>query len=119
MPAFGRDAILSRDEIRAVAAHVRALSGAAPPPADAAPAAQLFADTCAGCHGERGEGMAELGAPNLGDAVWLYGGDAETLFETVHDGRQGWMPAWEDRLSLAERKILAAHIQELAEGGPR
>ena len=59
--------------------------------------------------------MAELGAPNLTDAIWIYGGDDAHMFETVHDGRQGWMPSWEGRLSPVDRKILTVHLLELGE----
>jgi cytochrome c oxidase cbb3-type subunit 3 len=57
--------------------------------------------------------MTDLGAPNLTDDTWIYGGDAETLFQTVYDGRQGWMPAWENRLSPVDRKILALYLLDL------
>jgi cytochrome c oxidase cbb3-type subunit 3 len=110
MPAFGRDGILSRDDIRAVVAYVRSLPAGAS--ADD-PGAALFADNCASCHGEDAKGMADLGAPNLTDAAWIYGGDAQTLFQTVHDGRQGWMPAWENRLPPVDRKILALYLLDL------
>jgi cytochrome c oxidase cbb3-type subunit 3 len=110
MPAFGRDGILSRDDIRAVVAYVQSL------PAGASaedPGASLFAENCASCHGEDAKGMADLGAPNLTDGTWIYGGDAQTLFQTVHDGRQGWMPAWENRLSPVDRKLLALYLLDL------
>jgi len=58
--------------------------------------------------------LREMGAPDLTDDVWLYGGDADSLFHTVHDGRQGWMPAWEERMSLADRKIMTLYLQQLA-----
>lgn len=128
MLAFGRDGMLSRDEIRAVVAHVQTLSGAGAA-ADDAPAddgapddaaagdqpdgAQLFADNCSSCHGADGGGDTTLGAPDLTDDFWIYGGDKQTLFQTVWGGRQGWMPTWEGRLSLVERKILATHIIDL------
>ena len=62
MLAFGRDGILSRDEVRTVVEYVQSLSGGRRRPR-ARPGAELFAANCASCHGERGEGMAELGAP--------------------------------------------------------
>ena len=68
---------------------------------------KIYVEKCLTCHGEDATGLREMGAPNLTDDVWLYGGDADALFHTVHDGRQGWMPSWEDRMSLAERKIVS------------
>ncbi|RVV96713.1 cytochrome-c oxidase, cbb3-type subunit III [Mesobaculum littorinae] len=122
MLAFGRDGILSRDEVRILADYVQSLagldSGAGPARLDAG--AALFSDNCTSCHGEDGTGTPELGAPNLTDDAWIYGSSDAALFKTIHDGRQGWMPAWEDRLTLAQRKMLALYITGLAdaEGGP-
>lgn len=113
MLAFGRDGMLSRDEVRTVAAYVQSLSGAEIAPDAQEAGAELFMDNCASCHGEDGTGMTEMGAPNLTDDFWIYGGDDETLFRTIYGGRQGWMPAWEDRLSEAERKMLTVYIQDL------
>ena len=115
MPAFGRDGILSRDDIRTVAAYVQTLSGGEAKPDVVDLGAEIFAGNCASCHGEAGTGSTELGAPNLIDSFWIYGGDDASLFRTIVDGRQGWMPAWEDRLTLTDRKMLAAHVLELGQ----
>lgn len=113
MLAFGRDGMLGRDEIRTVAAYVQSLSGAEIDPETQEAGAQLFADNCVSCHGDDGTGLTEMGAPNLTDDFWIYGGDKETLFRTIYGGRRGWMPAWEDRLSEAERKMLTVYVQDL------
>jgi cytochrome c oxidase cbb3-type subunit 3 len=118
MPAFGRDGILPRDDVPTVVDYVQSLSGGAAP-ADVGAGAAIFAENCASCHGERGEGMPELGAPNLTDAIWIHGGDDASMFETVHDGRQSWMPAWENRLTLVDRKIVALYLLDLAAEQPR
>ncbi len=115
MLAFGREGILASADIRAVVAYVMSLSGAEVDPEQRAAGAQIFADNCAACHGEDAKGLREMGAPDLTDTFWLYGGDAESIFHTVHNGRQGWMPAWEDRMSLADRKILTLYLQQLAQ----
>ncbi len=119
MLAFGSDGLLTRDEIRTVVDYVQSMSGVEATPDRLTAGEEIFTLNCASCHGDRGRGMQELGAPNLTDATWLYGGGNEAMFDTVYHGRQGWMPAWEGRLSLAERKILTIHIQDLAEGAPR
>ena len=116
MLAFGRDGMLTRDEIRTVTAYVRSLSGADVPQDVRDAGATLFADNCASCHGEDAKGSTDLGAPDLTDSFWIYGGDEASLFQTVYGGRHGWMPSWEGRLGLAERKILTIHIQDLGEG---
>lgn len=117
MLAFGRDGILDRDQVRAVVGYVRSLSGGGAPDDALATGAQIFTDNCASCHGEEGTGMVDLGAPDLTDQFWIYGGDDQALFDTVWGGRQGWMPDWEGRLSLADRKILTIYLQELAARG--
>lgn len=118
MLAFGETGILSRDEVRTAASYVQSLSGLADPPAEVVEAGTaLFAENCTSCHGESGEGMTELGAPNLTDDAWIYGGESATLFKTIHDGRQGWMPAWEGRLTSAERKMLALYVLDILPEG--
>ena len=114
MLAFGASGILTRAQIRAVAAHVGALSGQAQPsPELAEEGAAIFAENCVACHGEDARGLPELGAPDLTDADWIYGGDPQTLFATIHDGRRGWMPSWEGRLTEAERKMLAVYLLDV------
>ena len=90
MTAFGRDEILESDEIETLADYVLSISGQEPSEgADLEAGATLFADNCTSCHGEDAKGMQELGAPNLTDAIWLYGGDRETIIETITNGPPG------------------------------
>ena len=116
MPAFGRDGILARKDIENVVAYVRTLSDL---PADrASPDAvgagkAVFAANCAACHAEDGKGNLEVGARNLTDRSFLYGDDPQSLVTTVFNGRQGHMPAWENRLSPLERKILTLYLVDL------
>ena len=115
MPAFGE--ILEEEEIAAAANYVMTLSGrTAPDPALAEQGATLFAENCASCHGENGMGDREQGAPNLTDAIWLYGGDMETLVETITYSRFGVMPAWGQRLSEADVKAVALYVHQLGGG---
>ena len=82
MPAFGRDGMLKRDEIEAVADYVRSLAGLpVDPKADLAAGKKVFADNCAACHGDDGKGKRDLGAPNLTDQIWLYGSDKAAIIE--------------------------------------
>ena len=102
---------LARDDRLALAAWVAALpQGSAP---DDAPAAALFAENCAACHGERGEGGLANGAPSLSDAAVITGQDPESIAATLLHGRQGVMPAWAGRLSEAEINLLALHVTRL------
>ena len=116
MPAFGRDKILQRAEIRDVVAHVRVISGQDEASAAAARGAALFEANCAVCHGAAGTGNREQGAPNLTDAIWLYGGDRASLTATIVNARAGAMPAWGNRLDPVTIKMLAAYVHSLGGG---
>lgn len=118
MMAFGRDAMIPRGEIANVVTYVQSLSGKAP---DAAPEAleagrKTFADNCAACHGDAGKGSVEVGAPDLTDDDWLYGGDRASIYESIWSGRQGHMPHWNERLTAADRKLLTLYILDLGAG---
>jgi len=111
MPAFAD--ILSDQEITDVSAFVGALAGGVS--ADH-PGAEVFADNCISCHGEAGEGMREQGAPNLADAIWLYGGEPETIEASVRYSRYGQMPPWTGRLTEAEIRQVAVYVHGLGGG---
>tara|TARA_R110002033_G_scaffold50832_1_gene97957 strand:- start:658 stop:1536 length:879 start_codon:yes stop_codon:yes gene_type:complete len=115
MLAFGETGILTRPQIRTVVDYVQSLSGldTEAAPDRLAEGETIFAENCASCHGENAKGIQELGAPNLTDDFWIYGGDDASMFTTINLGRQGWMPAWEDRLTVAERMALTLYIQDL------
>ncbi|MDX2484407.1 MAG: cytochrome-c oxidase, cbb3-type subunit III [Pseudodonghicola sp.] len=116
MPAFGRDELLAEDEIDQVTNFVMSLSGT---PQDAAmvdAGAVVFADNCAACHMEAGTGDRTQGAPNLTDAIWLYGGDFDTIKETVTNARFGVMPAWGLRLSEDQIRAAALYVHQLGGG---
>lgn len=113
MPAFGRDGLLSRKEIQTLADYVIALGNKETPPEAGA---KLFADNCASCHGNNGEGNRELGAPRLNDAIWLYGGDKATVIETITNARAGVMPSWEHRLSDDTLRQLSIYVHSLGGG---
>jgi len=108
MPALG--AALGREGVNEAAAYVVQLSGRVTPADWAAAGERHFATLCSACHGADGRGNAALGAPNLTDSVWLYGGDFTRIVASIRDGRNGLMPAWSDRLDATERKLVAAWV---------
>jgi len=116
MPAFGRDGILTPAQIQDVVSHVRTLSGREPVSPSARSGAALFAQNCAVCHGDSGEGNRTLGAPNLTDGIWLYGGDRAAIKATIVNARYGVMPAWGQRLDPVTVKMLAAYVHSLGGG---
>jgi cytochrome c oxidase cbb3-type subunit 3 len=113
MPGFLLDESLTREEVDQVADYVLSLSEGA---GDTATGAELFVEWCAMCHGDSGEGIAELGAPNLSDAIWLYGGEKDAVVRSISNGRGGMMPAWEQRLSPLALKQLAIYVHSLGGG---
>ena len=116
MPAFGTDQILERDQINDVAEYVLSLSNSATDAEAAERGESIFAEQCSACHGEDGTGIQELGAPNLTDAIWLYGGSKADVVATVTHSRAGMMPAWTNRLDETTIKQLAVYVHSLGGG---
>ncbi|SHI63380.1 cytochrome-c oxidase, cbb3-type subunit III [Wenxinia saemankumensis] len=112
MPAFGD--ILERDQIALLTDHVLSLPGGADPAAGEA--GQLFLDNCASCHGENAQGDRTIGAPNLTDAIWLYGDTPEQVASSIRRGPSGVMPPWGERLGEAEVRAVAAYVHALGGG---
>jgi cytochrome c oxidase cbb3-type subunit 3 len=116
MPAFGRDGILQPAQIEDVVSYVRTLSGQEKGSASSARGQALFTANCAVCHGPDGKGSRTVGAPNLTDAIWLYGGDRATIAQTVTNSRYGVMPAWSLHLDKVTIRMLAAYVHSLGGG---
>jgi cytochrome c oxidase cbb3-type subunit 3 len=116
MPSFGKDGILDKGQIGQVVNFVRQISGQDHDAALATAGATVFADNCSACHGPEGKGDRNFGAPNLTDAIWLYGGDEATLTETVTNARFGVMPAWTGRLSEDQIRSVATYVHSLGGG---
>ena len=115
MPPMGA-VIGTDDDVRNVANYVLSLSNSAHDPIKAAIGKPKFA-ACAACHGSDGKGNQVLGAPNLSDKIWLYGGDINTIMETINKGRNNQMPAHKDILTPAKIHLLAAYVWSLSNNG--
>lgn len=115
MPAFGKDGTLTKEQINDVAEYVVSFSGKGDATA-AGRGAAVFAEQCAACHGEKGEGNPDMGAPRLSDGIWLYGAGKATVVESVTNGRKGVMPAWSARLDDVAVKQLAVYVHGLGGG---
>ena len=117
MPSFGQDEMLDRTEVRNVALYVYSLTNpdaSTPQNVGSVKAGrEVFLKACSACHGEDAKGKRDVGAPNLTDQRWLYGGDLQTIITSIHGGRQGHMPTWDERLTPAEIKILALYVNSL------
>ena len=111
MPAWG--SVIGDDGIADVTQYVLGLNGRDVDEAKAASGETVFATYCAACHAADGTGNPALGAPNLTNGVWLYGGSAEQIAQTLRAGRNGMMPAFKDTLSEDKIHILTAYVYGL------
>lgn len=116
MPNFGKDGLLEADKITAAANYVRQIANLEHDAAAATAGATVFAENCASCHGEKGEGNQDLGAPQLNDAVWLYSDSLEGITAQVNAPRHGMMPGWNAKLGEGKVKALAAYVLSLGGG---
>ncbi len=117
MPAWGP--ILGHDGVEQAMAYVLSLSGRrpgeAPVPAQTLAAGKaLFSSMCAACHGADGTGNQAVGAPNLTDKIWLYGGSVKDIRETITMGRTNHMPAHLERLGDTKVRLLAAYVLSIS-----
>jgi cytochrome c oxidase cbb3-type subunit III len=112
MPAFGD--ILGKEGVDNVVQYVFSLSGRTHDDAKATVGAKTFATYCSGCHGADGKGNQLMGAPNLTDNVWLYGGSLEVVTHTLLKGRAGRMPSQSELLKADKIHLLAAYVYSLS-----
>jgi len=108
---------LGHNGTNAVASYVVSRSGTIAPPDQVAAGKVHFETVCVACHGVDGRGNPALGAPNLFDDTWLYGGDIGSVVASVMNGRNGVMPAWRQRLNQDEARLITAWV--IAQGAAR
>jgi cytochrome c oxidase cbb3-type subunit 3 len=116
MPRFGLEKLLDDAQVNDAAEYVLSLSGKSTDAVAAGRGRTIFAEQCSTCHGPEGKGSQELGAPNLADAIWLYGGSKAAIAESIRTGRGGVMPAWVGRLDPVTLKSLAVYVHSLGGG---
>jgi cytochrome c oxidase cbb3-type subunit 3 len=115
MPPWG--AALGVQGVNEVTAYVLTFSGVKSPQDWSGAGKARYETMCVACHGPDGRGNAALGAPNLTDDAWLYGGKFRQVAESIRDGRNGVMPAWHQRLSEDQQRTIAAWILSQGHGG--
>jgi cytochrome c oxidase cbb3-type subunit 3 len=115
MLRFGADGILKPDEIQKVADYVMTMYGK-PTDRDVSAGRKLYADNCAVCHGEAGQGDREKGAPRLASRVHIYGDSRDAVIAQISAPRKGVMPAWHTRLDEATIKSLALYVHSFGGG---
>jgi len=121
MPAYGRDNLLTRQQISDATEYVLTLSPVAranehPSAPAAARGAGIFQEQCAACHGADAHGDRAQGAPSLTDNVWLYGGTRTEVRRQIEQGRGGVMPSWERRFDDGQVRALAVYVYSLGGG---
>lgn len=117
MPRYGADGILKPEEIDQVTDFVMTLyNPAAAPGAGAAKGAEIFAENCTACHGDKGEGKREVGGPALRSSVHLYGDTRAAVRAQIVNPRMGVMPAWNTRLDEATIRAVTLYVHGLGGG---
>ena len=121
MLAFGRDGMLTQEQVSLLAGFVTSLSDPAmvtdKNKEDITKGKDLFVTNCVACHGKDAKGLVESGAPNLTDQYWIYGGSRGDIYQTIFSGRQGHMPSWGARLTPAQIKIITLYLLDLRKNG--
>ncbi len=104
--------------VKEVAAYVLSLSGREVDADVAAKGKAKFA-MCSACHGQDGQGSLAmgipLGAPNLTDNIWLYGGSPRAVEASIKNGRAGVMPAWSNILGEEKIHVISAYVYSLSQ----
>ena len=113
MPTWGP--LLGETKIAEVAEYVLQLGGHEHDAAKAELGSQVFAQNCVACHGADGKGNQQLGAPNLTDDIWLYGGEPQEIRQTIRQGRAGVMPSHQELLKEDRIHLLAAYVYSLSQ----
>jgi cytochrome c oxidase cbb3-type subunit III len=113
MAAFGRDGILTKDQILLLVDFVRGLYKGGNYSDEAN---KLYLVNCASCHGDKGQGDYRFGTPALNDAIWLYKNDRDSVYDVIYNGRQGVMPYWINRLDDSVIRQLTIYVHQLGGG---
>lgn len=112
MPAWG--GVIGADGVNNVAEYVFKISGREHDAAKAEQGGQLFNTYCVACHNSDGTGNHAMGAPNLTDGIWLYGGSPALVRHSIRNGRNGRMPAQKDLLRKDKIHLLAGYVYGLS-----
>jgi cytochrome c oxidase cbb3-type subunit 3 len=114
MPAWGE--IIKDKGVKEATAYILSLSGREGDAADIAAGETIYKTYCVACHLPDGSGNKAMGAANLANGIWLYGGSPEQISQTIRSGRNGVMPAHKETLSEDKIHILTAYVYSLSQG---
>ena len=112
MPAFGQRGQLNETDISNVVQYMLALNGRPHDAQAATLGSAVFKGpaSCGDCHGPDGEGNTDYGAPDLTANVWDYGGDPQSLHDSIYYGRHAVMPGWYGKLTLEQIRALSIYV---------
>ncbi len=113
MPAWG--SVIGEQGVTNVTAYIQSINGRDADTAQLKAGEKVFQTYCVACHGADATGNTAMGAPNLKNGIWLYGGSAEQISHSIRGGRNGEMPAHADTLSDDKIHIIAAYVYGLSE----
>ncbi|MFK8048232.1 MAG: cytochrome-c oxidase, cbb3-type subunit III [Halioglobus sp.] len=113
MPAWG--SIIGDSGVTEVTAYLIAKNGRDADANLVAAGEKVFQTYCSACHGSEGLGNPALGAPNLNNGIWLYGGSESQIAHSVRAGRKGVMPAHKETLSEDKIHIISAYVYGLSQ----
>ncbi len=114
MPVKGLNPSMSSTDVANLTHYLLSFSGRSDDKNAVEAGSKMYATACAACHGSDAKGNQAMGAPNLTDNIWLYGGTAEKITQTLNYGRAGVMPAQKDKLSEEKIHLLAAYVYSLS-----
>ncbi len=117
MPAWEK--VIKKEGVKQVAHYVASLSRPVKNEALVIAGKKIYTSNCLACHGATGKGNKFLGAPNLTDRAWLYGGTLKTISKSIAYGRKGKMPAHKTLLSPAKIHLLTAYVYSLSASSPK
>lgn len=113
MPAWGE--ALGEEGVDNVAAYVVSLSGREADPAKVEAGKASYNAMCAACHTPEGTGNTMLGAADLTDKTWLYGGSLGAIKKTIREGRNGIMPAHKEFLGEDKVHLVSTYVYSLSQ----
>ncbi len=116
MPRFVADEVLTTAQVKDVTQFVLSMVKRADDPAAAARGEPIYVEQCVACHGAKGEGNQELGAPRLTNDIWLYEGSPAAVAAQIASPKHGVMPAWGGRLDDSTIKMLTVYVHSLGGG---
>jgi cytochrome c oxidase cbb3-type subunit 3 len=114
MPIKGLNPSMSSSDVSNLTHYLLSFSSRSDDKTATEAGSKMFATACAACHGTDAKGNQAIGAPNLTDNIWLYGGTANKITQTLNYGRAGVMPAQKDKLSEEKIHLLAAYVYSLS-----